>query len=216
MKKIISFLFLSIFALSCSDSSVSEINNSNSLSKLNVDLEPLYIDMIQSQSFIDSENSLHSFIAKMNFTGHVSDIDTQSKMFTWISTNILITDFDSFEEAETLWEEVKYFTQINIDQNDVFFQSLGSRNIEFHDLTMILDPIVPQPISAYGDCETQMQQCTSSSASTYTSAVSAAFFAAVNNEITGTEATQLIASARNVFSISMALCAEDYENCIMG
>src|SRR5690554_3614189 len=145
MKKFV-LLFVSVIAfVACSENSVSE--NQNLVRREGVDLESLYLSMIQSESYINAEIKLRNFVTKMNFEGDISEIDTEAKMFLWISANLSGTHFSSLPEAQAHWNSVKTSRYISFTENRDFYDVIDGRENEFRDLILIHDPAVPQPVA---------------------------------------------------------------------
>lgn len=199
--------------IACSESSESESKNQPFGNKKVVDLESLYLGMIQSQSYIYAEEKLQSFVTKMNFNGNVSDIDTDAKMFSWISANLSSTDFVNLAEAEAHWRDALDLGRISFQENIEIYAVIGGREKELKDLILINDPVVPQPV-ANSTCDENLLFCTSNATISFMTSVNEAYDLYQNGSITSDEASDRIQTARRSFTISAALCGEEFANCV--
>ncbi|AXG73268.1 hypothetical protein DVK85_03110 [Flavobacterium arcticum] len=80
--------------------------------------------MVNSNEYISLKKNREIFIGKMNFTGKVSDIDTKAKLLSWINTNISITDFANYNEAETGYDNLLASEKIVTINNLEFYKEL--------------------------------------------------------------------------------------------
>lgn len=209
MKKFV-LLFVSVIAfVACSENSVSE--NQNLVRREGVDLESLYLSMIQSESYINAEIKLRNFVTKMNFEGDISEIDTEAKMFLWISANLSGTHFSSLPEAQAHWNSVKTSRYISFTENRDFYDVIDGRENEFRDLILIHDPAVPQPV-ANSVCDDNLQTCTSSASGNFVDRILEILGSSDTPEFKSKE----IALARGHFIIAMGMCADSYVDCVLG
>lgn len=127
--------------MSCSnenDEAITDENNVNFsedtiLSARTGTLAALYDDMVASQSYIDFKVAAHEFIAKMNYSGRLEDIDTDQKKLNWIEDNLSTTQFTDLAEAEDELAEVNRLSLIAVDSNRDFYDALEGetpRNIK--------------------------------------------------------------------------------------
>ncbi|GGB67240.1 hypothetical protein GCM10007424_04040 [Flavobacterium suaedae] len=114
-------------------------------------LESLYNTMVSSQDYIDYDDAIESFVAKMKFSGSSSQIDTEAKMLNWISTNIGSTGFTSYIDAENEWNSIKAQRETVILNNKPFFAELSISTRQ--DFVILLPEIEPgvQPTNACMD-----------------------------------------------------------------
>lgn len=88
--------------------------------------DSLYNVMINSTSYSVAESSLSQFLSKMNFTGSLSEFDTEAKMLSWINTNISTTTFGSYAAAVSEWEGVTSSGEDALVENIAFYVSLAA------------------------------------------------------------------------------------------
>jgi len=130
MKKILITAIIAItFLCACSNESEQNLSTPSSLSvpqKKGSTLGDLYRKMTESDSYKKLSDSKDIFFAKMNFTGVVEDIDSETKILTWISDNIASTSFRDTKEAESEWNDLKLQQKAIMVENEEFFTLLYS------------------------------------------------------------------------------------------
>lgn len=171
--------------------------------------------MLESQSYISAEEELQSFVAKMNFDGDTSDIDTESKMLSWIDANLSSTRFTSLSEAESHWEEVKALGHISFQENIELYEGMDGRTRELKDLIIRHDPIVPQPVTN-STCNDTLLECTSNATISFLTSINEAWDSYENGNTSAGAASDSIRIARQVFSLSVGICADLYVDCVVG
>jgi hypothetical protein len=151
MKKIL-FLFVASFALaftSCTSDSdhgsaeTSSVDSSKfqlKSSSGNAKLDSLYNVMVNSSDYISLQSQRENFIDKINFTGKTSDINTKPKLLSWINTNISITDFTNYTEAETELEQLSSASKTVMMNNLEFYKELQKEPSPATSLLLLTDP----------------------------------------------------------------------------
>ena len=171
MKKIFLFLLGITFLTSCSSDTqesvtyddTSIVTNSVSQEQLmlksaSVDpvLKQLYIDMINSPSYINYDTARVAFYEKLGSTIPDSEMDADNKMLAWIQNNITQTGFQNYQEAVDKHDDVVALGIAAIKDNLTFHEYLAGTAPGA--LTPILDELEPVPteckacIKAYNNC----------------------------------------------------------------
>lgn len=128
MKKIILLLFIVFTSLqSCSTDNIKideeENNNELMFRHKSIDsLEILYNDMIASQSYRDFKIDCNTFFTKMNYDGNGSDLESSALLLSWISSNIVKTQFNSYADAVNEHERVMAAASLAFQSNISFFR----------------------------------------------------------------------------------------------
>jgi len=198
--------------VACSDSSIS--GNQNLVRKESTNLELFYLSMIESESYIISRETLLNFVANLNFEGDVSDINTEAKMFSWISTNLSKTGFSSLSEAQYEWNNVVEAGSNSFQNNISFYEAINGKPQDFRDLVIQYDPILFEPMSGCDQvCKDNFTLCAGNAATGYADSVDATFTAYENQEISAQTAYLDIQFAEAVFIIASQLCAGYFVEC---
>ncbi|AXG74014.1 hypothetical protein DVK85_07055 [Flavobacterium arcticum] len=171
MKKIFLFLLGVISLTSCSNDiqesvtydDTSIITNSVNQEQLmlksaSVDsvLKQLYIDMINSQSYIDYDTARVAFYDKLGYDIPDSEMDLGNKMLGWIQSNITQTGFLNYQEAVDKHEDVVALGIAAIQANYSFYKYLAGAAPNV--LAPILDELQPIPtlcsgcVKTYNNC----------------------------------------------------------------
>ena len=81
-------------------------------------LDSLYKIMIVSASYLDYIAAERAFVDKMNFDGSSSDLENQTTILAWISTNLAKTSFTSYSTAVSKMSDVRdKLATLNTDQS---------------------------------------------------------------------------------------------------
>ncbi|KAF2518335.1 hypothetical protein E0W68_09955 [Flavobacterium salilacus subsp. salilacus] len=170
MKKLFLFLLGIVFLTSCSSDTQESIKYddtsivTNSMTqdqlmpKSTIDpvLKQLYVEMINSQSYIDYDNSRVAFYEKLGDNIPDSEMDSENKMLTWIQNNITQTGFQNYQEAVDKHEDVVALGIAAIEANLTFHEYLAGAAPGA--LIPILDELQPVPtrcsgcVKAYNNC----------------------------------------------------------------
>lgn len=213
MRKIVLLFFGAITFIACSEEAVSVSENQNVVRREGVNIESLYLSMISSESYIMAEEALSHFITKMNFDGNVSDIDTEARMFSWISANLSMTTFSDLSEAEAHWQEVQNLGYISVQENIGFYEAINERENDFRDLILEFDPIIPQ-VSNNGSCIDAFKDCVKGAAQIYQDEIKQHRTYYLQGQVGLAEFSFRIALTRNFFINNVNGCAESFEICV--
>jgi len=200
----------------CTDDVTSD-NQSKVAYREGVDLEELYLTMINSESYITAEEKSNIFFEKLNFTGDITEIDTEARLFLWISSNLSSTHFTSVSEAQSYWEEAKSFRVVSIEENIGFYEAMDGRTNETKDLIIQYDPIIQEIITVpFSDCKEDLDSCIDSATSQFVSdvAVIASSYLGGVNDASVTAAAILLVT--ETFTTSVGHCANNYVGCVLG
>ncbi|KAF2519208.1 hypothetical protein E0W68_05400 [Flavobacterium salilacus subsp. salilacus] len=156
MKKTFFAIFVLFLSISCSNESTeqeanqTELTSDYQLKSGGHDLETLFNAMISSQDYIDLESKTQSFTQKMNYNGDIADIDNESKMMSWISTNIHTTSFVDYNEAVNEYGSIVSTAEKVVSANTTFFSEYAQID---HDDTTIFIPWQPEsPTNPASNC----------------------------------------------------------------
>jgi hypothetical protein len=223
MKKILTVVALSLLLFSCSnESEVAKevsINKSTFAKEGDADLDKLYDNMVKSEAYINYESLQKDFIAKVNFKGNVSEVDTNEKLLTWISDNLSQTSFVNIEEAEGQSENLKLaFYKVYVE-NEIFFKGIinsnDTKSLLIHYLHL---PTLPGDQVVFGDpceCKADFDFAINQAKNAYTLTISTAKSKYLAKTLSGAGLSKAISDAYNVFSISCTTAADTYRDCTL-
>nr|WP_322625990.1 hypothetical protein [uncultured Flavobacterium sp.] len=225
MKKIFTVIALSLLLFACTNESEvatkeATVNKSMFAKEGEIDLDQLYDDMIKSEAYVVYESLQKDFIAKINFTGDVSKIDTNEKLLNWISDNLSQTSFKNIEEAEDQSENLKLaFDKVYFANEKLFIGSATSVDPK-KDLTRFVPIRFPYNPTTLGDdpcgCKLDFNNGMTQSQNQFSLAVGNAVAGVLTGTITGAKASEIIDAQRNVFVISAGIYADLYIDCALG
>lgn len=116
------FIIAVLFAVACStDNQEINVNDANTVNastkRGGADLDKLYIDMANSESYINFKAASAEFAKKMKFTGNINSVNTDEKILAWVNDNIGKTGFTSYAAAAEEFETVKRLGQLAVNNN---------------------------------------------------------------------------------------------------
>ena len=160
MKKILLTAIAVAFLWACSNESEQhqKVPDSLSIDQKSTSLGDLYNTMVQSSSYKIFHNAQKTFSQKMNFTGAVGDIDSETKILTWISNNINSTSFTNFQNATNSWADLKSKQKNVMTENAAFFSLLHNSGKDSL-YPIIHEPYVPVTTGCQEDCNTLNEGC---------------------------------------------------------
>lgn len=211
-----------LLIVSCSsdqdETTITDANASNNSSQTKAlsKLESLYNAMVNSQDYIDYDDAVESFVAKMKFSGVSSQIDTETKMLNWISTNIGSTGFTSYIDAENEWGNIKTLGETVILNNKPFFAELSISTRQ--DFVVLLPEIEPgvQPTNACMEgCKSSFLAAVASVAENFADVTiqDAGEYQINGNGSTFSKAMSL---SITVYKAMTQTIGEEYQDCIIG
>ncbi|AXG74013.1 hypothetical protein DVK85_07050 [Flavobacterium arcticum] len=176
MKKLLLSLFGIFVLASCSndtEESVTfneasvEANSSMMLKSASADpvLKQLYIDRVNSQSYIDFDNAIVAFNDKLGTTIPDSEMDSSNKMLGWVQNNITQTGFLNYQEAEDKWDNVETLSAIELNANYNFHDYLAGTTPGT--LLIVIEEVRPV-ISSCKECYAQFLVCSKAVNDNYT------------------------------------------------
>ncbi|QYJ67701.1 hypothetical protein [Flavobacterium litorale] len=223
MKKISLLIFGLLFFVSCSNDNedVTTTNGNNNTTVTNNyqaksgnNLKPLYQAMTASKRYTDYDAAIKLFTAKMRFTGNTAQINTEAKLLGWINTNIALTSFNNYTEAETEWNSIKKSGEQLITDNQLFFQTLaGSQTQDF--VVLLPEPdVVPASNPCMEACGDVLDLTVENAQTTLTNSMinGATEYVATGN---GAAFSATIATATTLFKIQTGIAVETYADCIL-
>jgi len=108
-----------------------------------ITLDSLYKIMIVSASYVDYTAAESAFIDKMHFDGSSSDLQNQTTIMSWISTNLAKTSFTSYSAAVTEMSNVRNkLSTLLTDQSRFFDASLDADENDYADVVVGNDPVI--------------------------------------------------------------------------
>lgn len=165
------------------------------------DLKTLYDAMVASQDYIEYEIAVKDFSAKMRFDGQSSDIDTEAKLLSWISTNISDTGFTNFTEAQDKWDDIVARGEILVDDNESLFLEIGNNTAGDFQAILPEPGVEPAANPCQEACASAFNSTMASVMSEFTSAVQAA-----------SDAFTLHGNG-HALAVSFGLAITDFRNC---
>lgn len=88
-------------------------------------LKELYIKMIRSESHKNFDKASKAFTDKMGDEIPDDKLSSEGEMLDWIKNNILLTNFDSYQEAVREWNNVIALSSISVNANMAFHEYLA-------------------------------------------------------------------------------------------
>lgn len=166
MKKLFLFLMGIAFLVSCSDdsqapndaSATTETTTHQTLKSGTADpvLKQLYVDMINSRSYIEFNTAVTVFNDKLGNQIPENEMTTSTKMLQWIANNLSSTNFQSHLEAINKWDDVETLSAVEYNANYSFHNYLGGT--QPGTLITIIEEVEPTP-SACVICQNQYRVC---------------------------------------------------------
>lgn len=228
MKKLLLLLLGVSLLTSCSNDEESTIfndspTNTNVLTQERVTksaavdpvLKGLYIDMINSPSYKAFDDAVKAFGDKLGDDIPDSEMEDESKMLNWISNNLTLTGFSSYQVAVQDWDNVVGLSSIAIDANYSFHEYLaGTTSGELLKVIELVEP-QPQPTNCE-ECYAQFQICSKSAHSKYTNAVELAAYALKKGYISDHGYGEACAAASLARNKAIRKCHQAMDNCCPG
>lgn len=221
MKKILTVVALSLLLFSCSnESEVAKevsINKSTFAKEGDADLDKLYDNMIKSEAYVVYESLQKDFLNKVNFTGDVSDVDTNEKLLDWINDNLSQTSFKNIEEAKGQSGDLKLAFYKVYQANEKLFIGSATSVDPKKDLTRFVPIRFPDDsITANGDpcgCGAAFTAAMTQSQNDFKLQIGGAIGKLLIGAITGPKASDMIEHALGVFQLSAGIHGREYLDC---
>jgi|SRR5690606_3597551 len=187
-------------------------NNNTTIRARSVDFDLLFNNYVHSNSFINLNQKIKQFSVLLKYEGDLSLIDTNSKMFDWISANLDSTDFGSISNAVSKWEEIENLQEVDFIENASFYSQIRPNKNQFAELW--LHHSIENIVTNNQPCKDQLIGCNTDAATQYADGMAGALQALEDGQVNSATCNKLMAQTRQIYDISLTLCKDQYEKCL--
>ncbi len=169
--------------------------------------------MLESSSYREAKEMVQNFNSKLNFRGDFTSIDTETKLFFWISENLLSTEFSTYLEAEDFWNSTKNSVYYSYNDNIGFYKAIKG-NPRRHLELIIGNLPEPEIVSPNSECSDNLTICTTGVSTTYSNAIESTKQAESNGTISEETANTQYTIAQLGYELGMNNCQGIYLDCV--
>lgn len=222
MKKLFLALLGTVLLASCSHDNEASVDfndqdaNANSMFQkdpIDQTLKDLYVNMLNSKSYINYENARKAFDAKLGTAIPASEITTSAKVLNWVSKNLSQTTFTSYAAAVAEHDNVVALSATAIQANLGFYNYLNGTAPGT--LVPILDEMEPVTTGCEA-CMKSFKNCTSVANSEYTNSIQAASASFLNGGSSLSGYANDVDHALYVRNQARASCRYSFVRCCSG
>lgn len=187
-------------------------NNNTTVMARSVDFDLLFNNYVHSNSFINLNQKIKQFSVLLKYEGVLSFIDTNSKMFDWISANLDSTDFGTISNAVSKWEEIENLQEVDFIENESFYSQIRPNKNQFVELW--LHHSMGGITTNNEACKNELFGCNTDAATQYADGMAGVLQALQDGQVNSATCNKLMSQTKQIYDISLTLCSDQFNKCL--